>query len=344
MCEYVEKTGDTSICHELVPYIRSKPLEEDEHDRYESPDISPISESVINHCKRALDMVLKRGTGVHGLLLFGSGDWNDGMDEVGAEGRGESVWLTWFFSHTARRFGNLLKSPGGEAASGAEKYISAAASFGRTANDAWDGQWYLRGYYDDGDPLGSQNSDCCRIDSIAQSFSVYCPESDPKRRAIALNSAVQYLFDRKNKFVQLFDPPFENSRQNPGYIQSYGPGFRENGGQYTHAAIWLVQALLREGRVQDGYMMLKTLLPANHDLAVYEAEPYVIAATPTPTRIIWAGPDGVGIPALRMAVPVCVEDFWAALAAAGCISSPDSPELGRLHRCLAELRRYGAQD
>lgn len=310
LCEYVEKTGDTSICHETVHYLRSKPLEEDQHDRYESPDRSPIAESVVDHCRRVLDMVLKRGTGVHGLLLIGSGDWNDGMDRVGAEGRGESVWLTWFFAHTARRFGNLLKSLGGEFERGAEKYLGAAASFGRTANDAWDGQWYLRGYYDDGTPLGSQNSDCCRIDSIAQSFSTYCPESDPKRRAIALNSAVQYLFDRKNKFVKLFDPPFENSKKDPGYIQSYGPGFRENGGQYTHAAVWLVQALLREGRFQDSYEMLKALLPANHDLAVYEAEPYVIAAD------VYANPDYTGragwswyTGSSGWLYRVCVEDF-----------------------------------
>jgi len=217
---------------------------------------------------------------------MGNGDWNDGMDKVGILGRGESVWLTWFFSHTAHRFAALLILCGQP--DYAENYEKAAAELGKSANEAWDGQWYLRGYYDKGAPLGSKTQPYCQIDSIAQSFSVLSPEAEKSRVNDALSSAVLRLFDRENRLIRLFDPPFENSDPSPGYIESYGPGFRENGGQYTHGAVWLAMALLRENRPDEALELIEALLPDNRNLANYEAEPYVLSAD------ILSNPDCIG--------------------------------------------------
>ena len=276
LSEYTEKTGDLSICDITVPWLTSAPLGIDERDRYEKAIYTELSSEVIVHAQKALDLVLERGTGSHGLLKMGTGDWNDGMDKVGIRGRGESVWLTWFFSHTAHRFAALLSARGqGKAA---EKYETTAQSLGKSANEAWDGKWYLRGYYDKGTPLGSQTQPFCQIDSIAQSFSSLSPEAEKKRVNEALSSAFSRLFDRGSRIIRLFDPPFENAEPSPGYIESYGPGFRENGGQYTHGALWLAMALLRENRTDEAVELIQALLPDNRDLTNYEAEPFVLAA------------------------------------------------------------------
>jgi cellobiose phosphorylase len=149
---------------------------------------------------------------------------------------------------------------------------------GDAANAAWDGDWYLRGYFDDGTPLGSSTQPCCQIDSIAQSFAALCPEADGARVQAALTAARARLFDAENRLIRLFDPPFEDARPSPGYIESYGPGFRENGGQYTHGAIWLVMALLRQNRTDEALLLIEALIPESRDLLNYEAEPFVIAA------------------------------------------------------------------
>ncbi|NLH00499.1 MAG: hypothetical protein GX488_01125, partial [Clostridiales bacterium] len=276
LCEYVEKTGDRSICEIPVSWLTSHPLHSDERDRYEQAVYTEEKSAVIVHAQKALDMVLLRGAGAHGLLKIGSGDWNDGMDKIGTRGRGESVWLTWFFAHTADRFAQLLKTCG--KSDTAEKYEKAAAELGKCANEAWDGEWYLRGYFDDGTPLGSASRPVCQIDSIAQSFSSLCSQADKERVNTALSSAVSRLFDRQNRLIRLFDPPFENSKPSPGYIESYGPGFRENGGQYTHGAVWLIMALLRENRSDEAAELIEALLPDSRDVINYEAEPYVLAA------------------------------------------------------------------
>ncbi len=286
LCEYCEKTGDLAVCEVLVPWLCSPLLELDEHDRYEKAVYTESMSSVIQHAQKALDLVLERGVGSHGLSKIGNGDWNDGMDRIGVRGKGESVWLTWFVSHTAHRFAALLKALG--RAEEAEKYESAAKELGRHANSAWDGNWYLRGYFDKGTPLGSKNEPFCQIDSIAQSFSSLSDEADKKRVNEALSSAVSRLYDRDNRIVRLFDPPFEDADPSPGYIESYGPGFRENGGQYTHGAVWLAMALLRENRADEAYELIEALLPDKRDLLNYEAEPYVLAAD------ICANPDCVG--------------------------------------------------
>lgn len=262
-CEYVDKTGDKSIWDEQVPYIESAELREGERDRYETPAPSQQQGSVLEHCQRALDMVLRRGTGEHGLLQMLGGDWNDGMDKVG----GESVWLTWFFAHTARRFAESTDL---------KEYIGHSETLIQAADSAWDGEHWRRGYFATGEALGSDTSECCRIDSIAQSFASWCKGISPERLSTALQSALNQL--ESGQVINLFTPPFENSSPDPGYIQSYGPGFRENGGQYTHAAIWLSMACLNSGKRADGLRLLLSLLPERHDALTYGAEPFVLPA------------------------------------------------------------------
>ena len=272
VCEYVEKTGDTEILSAEYPFLAGEELEENEHDRYQPLEAGTETGTVLEHCRRALMRVLARGAGAHGLLLIGTGDWNDAFDRVGAQGRGESVWLTWFFAITARKFAALV---GGHAA---RQLRLAADHCTRAAEDAWDGAWYRRGYYDDGRPLGSAESDECRIDAIAQAFAALDTHADRGRVHTALTSAVEQLFDREHNVVRLFDPPITRRTPETGYVRSYGAGLRENGGQYTHGALWLAMALLRTGRTDEGVQILRAVLPAAHDPARYEGEPYVLAA------------------------------------------------------------------
>lgn len=285
LCEYVEKTGNTALCDESVPYLDSPPLSETEHDRYELALQSGESGSVLEHARRALDCVLSRGEGSHGLLLMLGGDWNDGFGSVGKQGKGESVWLTWFFAHTALRFAALLDRLG---RADGEKYRQYARRFGTAAEQSWDGAWYRRGYYDDGTPLGSAENSYCQIDSIAQSWAVFSQCASPERRSQALSSALDRLFDREHQIVKLFDPPLPPEETKAGYISGYGPGFRENGGQYTHAAIWLAQACFRENRPDDGWKILQALWPEGKDLNVFEGEPFVIPAD------VYSNPNALG--------------------------------------------------
>ena len=272
VCEYVEKTGDAEILSAEYPFLAGEELEENEHDRYQPLEVSAETGTVLEHCRRALMRVLARGVGAHGLLLIGTGDWNDAFDRVGAQGRGESVWLTWFFAITARKFAALV---GGHAA---EQLALAADHCTRAAEGAWDGAWYRRGYYDDGRPLGSEACGECRIDAIAQAFAALDTHADRGRVQTALTSAVEHLFDREHNVVRLFDPPITRRTPETGYVRSYGAGLRENGGQYTHGALWLAMALLRTGRTDEGVQILRAVLPAAHDPARYEGEPYVFAA------------------------------------------------------------------
>lgn len=276
LCEYVEKTGDETLCGLPVPWLSSPPLKDGEYSRYERAVSADASDPVIAHCERAIKLVRERGVGAHGLLKMGGGDWNDGMNLVGGEDGGESVWLSWFYSHTAHRFAALLRRLGQMDEAAAVE--SSAHELGNAADSAWDGAWYLRGFFGDGSPLGSDTANFCRIDSIAQSFSSLCPEAEKTRVNKALTNAVERLFDRENALIKLFDPPFENSAPYPGYIESYGPGFRENGGQYTHGAAWLLMALLREGRSDEALELLQALIPEGKPGDVYKAEPYVLAA------------------------------------------------------------------
>ena len=272
VCEYAQKTGDTQILTAEYPFLAGEELTEHERDRYQPLTPGAETGTVLEHCRRAFMRVLARGVGAHGLLHIGAGDWNDAFDRVGAQGHGESVWLTWFFAVTARNFAALI---GGHAA---EQLTLAADRCTRAAEAAWDGAWYRRGYYDDGQPLGSEKSGECRIDAIAQAFAAFDTHADPAHVHRALTSAVERLFDREHNVVRLFDPPITRRTPETGYVRSYGAGLRENGGQYTHGALWLAMALLRTGRTDEGAQILRAVLPAAHDPARYEGEPYVLAA------------------------------------------------------------------
>ena len=275
VCEYVEKTGDLQLLAQECAYLEAAPLADDERTRYDVLRPGDHSGTVLEHALHALECVLARGTGAHGLLLLLDGDWNDGLDRAGREGRGESVWLTWFFAHTAHRMAALLtrlESRRGEA------LHRAASLLGQAAERAWDGAWYLRGYDDDGSPIGSHASAACRIDSIAQSFAALAPEADPAHLETALRSAMDALYDGAGTPVRLFTPPYRAQRPDPGYLRSYGPGFRENGGQYTHGAVWLAMAMLRTGHAAEGAQLLRAVLPDAFDPERYEAEPYVLSA------------------------------------------------------------------
>lgn len=272
VCEYAQKTGDTQILSAEYPFLTGEELAEHERNRYQPLTSGTETGTVLEHCRRAFMRVLARGVGAHGLLHIGTGDWNDAFDRVGAQGRGESVWLTWFFAVTARKFAALI---GGHAA---EQLTLAAERCTRAAEAAWDGAWYRRGYYDDGQPLGSEKSGECRIDAIAQAFAAFDTHADPAHVHCALTSAVTQLFDREHNVVRLFDPPITRRTPETGYVRSYGAGLRENGGQYTHGALWLAMALLRTGRTDEGAQILRAVLPTAHDPARYEGEPYVLAA------------------------------------------------------------------
>ncbi|MGI5976095.1 MAG: GH36-type glycosyl hydrolase domain-containing protein [Candidatus Limivicinus sp.] len=268
LAEYTEKTGDYEICSVKVPYISSPPLTEDERDRYEVPETSEKSASVLEHAKAALEACINRGFGEHGLPLMGSGDWNDGMDSV----EGESVWLGWFLCRCASGMARLLEKLGDEGAEKCRKYSADAAE---AAENAWAGRWYIRGYFPDGRPIGAGD----RIDSISQSWAVLSGcESGSRRPELAVDSALRHLVDREHRIVKLFDPPYSSEEPSPGYLVSYGEGFRENGGQYTHGAIWLAIACFESGRPEDGWDILSMLLPENHDSKIYGAEPFVLPA------------------------------------------------------------------
>lgn len=267
VCEYVRMTGDRDLLFKTTEFVTSPVLKPEERERYEIPEESQDTASVLDHCRAALKCCAERGFGPHGLPFFGSGDWNDGLDGVD----GESVWLGWFLSICALRFSELLKLIG---ESDFGEYYALAEKAGKAADSAWSGEFYFRGYNADGSPLGGSE----RIDSLPQSFAAFCPFASPDKVKTALNSAVTRLFDRENKIIKLFDPPYSPDERFVGYIMSYGEGFRENGGQYTHAAVWLASACLKSGTEDTGREILMALLPENHDLQKYEAEPFVLPA------------------------------------------------------------------
>ena len=267
LCEYVEATGEEELCFIEEPYLSSPPLKDEEHDRYERPEKSAKSAAVLEHARAALECCIHRGFGKHGLPYTGSGDWNDALDRVG----GESVWLGWFFAHCAARFAELLERLG---ADGAAHYRQYAAEVGSAADAAFNGKWYLRALYAGGEALGGGE----RIDSVAQSWAVLSGFGSETRCSSAMDSALFRLWDREHRLIRLLDPPYSDRESSPGYITGYGEGFRENGGQYTHGAIWLAIAALRLGRSTEGTAMLETLLPETHEERIYQAEPFVLPA------------------------------------------------------------------
>ena len=278
--KYIDLTGDLTVLDEKAPYLTMRELAADEHEVYDLPQVSPVEESVYDHCVRALKRACTSGE--HGLPLIGSGDWNDGMNRVGIHGRGESVWLAWFLITTLRRFVPYARERGDAAV--ADEFAGIAQKYHEAIEStSWDGDWYRRAYYDDGTPLGSKESDECKIDSIAQSWSLISHAGDGDRSRIAMKSLNEHLVREDARLIQLLTPPFNRGSHDPGYIQGYLPGVRENGAQYTHAALWavLATALLSDGdRAMHLYRMIN---PVTHALtpeavATYKVEPYVIAA------------------------------------------------------------------
>ncbi len=280
---YVSVTGDWAACREQVPFLSSPPLRPEEQERYETPQTARETDTLFRHACLAVDCVLSRGQGEHGLARMGGGDWNDGMNRVGEAGRGESVWLTWFLVLVLERMAPLCRRLGEEPR--AEDWLSRAKELRRAAEAAWDGGWYRRGCFDSGAPLGSAESRECRIDSIAQSFSAFC---GAERANQAVSAALEQLYDREHKLARLLWPPFDGKGPDPGYIRGYLPGVRENGGQYTHGAVWLAMACFALGRAEEGARLLLDLLPENHPGAVYRVEPYVLAAD------VYAAPGHMG--------------------------------------------------
>ncbi|HRO61304.1 MAG TPA: protein ndvB, partial [Burkholderiaceae bacterium] len=278
---YVKTTGDCAILDEEVGFIEGPVVADGEHDAFFTPDPSRESASLYEHCARALDLATHR-TGSNGLPLILGGDWNDGMNRVGERGAGTSVWLGWFLLDALSNFFRIARARGDEPRAAAWRSHAGRLEKALQAH-GWDGEWYRRGTYDDGMPLGSRLSDECRIDSIAQSWAVLSGADDRQRAEQAVGKAVDMLVDQKLGIVRLFTPPFEHTEQEPGYINSYPPGVRENGGQYTHAATWLVIALARLGQADEAYRTFSMLNPINHSLDIaaasrYRVEPYVVAA------------------------------------------------------------------
>jgi cyclic beta-1,2-glucan synthetase len=277
--EYVAATGDSAVLDEQVPFLEGRQLKPDEHEAYERPERSAEQGSLYEHCVRAI--AVSMATGAHDLPLMGTGDWNDGMNLVGAGGQGESVWLAWFLVSILRPFADVADARG--ETHRARTYRRHADALAAAAENAWDGEWYRRAYFDDGTPLGSRENEECRIDSIAQSWAVISGAANPERAAQAMESVDRHLVRRDDRLVMLLAPPFDRMTPSPGYIKGYLPGVRENGGQYTHAALWTILAFARLGdgdRAMDLFSLINPIgsTRTTDDVLRYRAEPYVVAA------------------------------------------------------------------
>ena len=270
---YVTETGDRSILDEVVPYLKDAAIPEGRSDWYGEAEVSAERDTLRGHCLRAIERASR--TGDHGLLLMGAGDWNDGMNRVGARGRGESVWLTEFMIAVIRAFAPCCDEDERARLAAFADELKAALE-----REAWDGAWYLRAFDDDGAPLGGHECAECQIDSLPQSWAVLAG-LDKARCARAMDAVRDRLMDRGNGLIRLLTPPFDGERD-AGYIGGYPPGVRENGGQYTHAACWAALALAALGRAEEAWEAFRLLLPATHGdtrekEAVYRVEPYVMA-------------------------------------------------------------------
>jgi len=277
---YVEVSGDVAVLDEALPFLTGQSIPDGATDAYFQPGSSNDKASLHEHCARALDSALTRGA--HGLPLMGTGDWNDGMNAVGAGGRGESSWMGWFLIRTIEAYAPLAESRGEIVR--ARAWRDYAAAMRAALEQAWDGAWYRRGYYDDGAPLGTHTSDACRIDTIAQSWSVLAGAADAAHAAQAMASNERELVDREHRLSRLFAPPFDQgSAENPGYIKGYPPGVRENGGQYTHGAVWSIFAWAALGDGDRADELFGFFNPIRHSddadaAACYKVEPYVSCA------------------------------------------------------------------
>src|SRR5436309_2802634 len=278
VAEYVRVTGDEAVLDERAPFLKAPALASHEQESYGLPAVASEDGTLFDHCVRAIDRGLT--SGAHGLPLFGTGDWNDGLNRVGQAGRGESTWLGFFLHGVLTDFAGLCSALGdGDRAA---RYRGEANRLASQLELTWDGEWYRRGYYDDGTALGSAQNDECQIDSIAQSWAVLSGAVPQRFAERAMDAVRSSLIARGSQIVLLLNPPFDRSAQDPGYIKGYPPGVRENGGQYTHAAAWVVIALARLGSGDEAAELFHMLNPVNHtrtaaDVARYQTEPYVMA-------------------------------------------------------------------
>jgi cellobiose phosphorylase len=278
---YIDHMGEDNILDEVAPFLYSEPLREGEHERYEPTQVSTRSGAVFEHCLHAIERALQR-FGTHGLPLIGIGDWNDGLSRIGAKGRGESVWLGWFLCEVLNRFTDLCRGRGD--IERAERYRDVREKLASSLEEhAWDGQWYRRAFTDEGLWLGSIYNEECRIDAIAQSWSVISAAAPPEKALQAMQSFDRELVDREFSVVRLLTPTFDRTEPSPGYIQGYPPGIRENGAQYTHGIIWNIIAWCRLGNGDKAFELFQLLNPLNHtrtpnEVRQYGGEPYVMAA------------------------------------------------------------------
>jgi cyclic beta-1,2-glucan synthetase len=277
---YIQVTGDTAVLDETNPFLTGQPLAPDEEERYGEYQTTETAHTLYEHCCRALQRASTEGR--HGLPLMGGGDWNDGMNRVGIEGKGESVWLGWFLASSLQQFADLCQQRGDEAQ--AVTFREQAEAY-RVAIEAegWDGSWYRRAYYDDGTPLGSQQNEECRLDAIAQSWAVLTGLGEPERTQQAMTAVQEQLIKEEERLILLFTPPFDQTHKDPGYIKGYLPGIRENGGQYTHAALWTIWAFAEMGQGEKAEALFRLINPIYHadtpeKADTYKVEPYVIAA------------------------------------------------------------------
>jgi cyclic beta-1,2-glucan synthetase len=330
VAHYVQVTGDHTVLTEAVPFLRGDPLAPNEIERYAEYEATTTTASLYEHCLRALE----KGTtkGLHGLPLIGTCDWNDGLSRVGIRGYGESVWLGWFLYRTIDAFIPICEASD-DPERGARLRQRAEQLKEAVERDAWDGKWYRRGYYDDGSPLGSSQSEEDRIDSIAQSWAVISGAADPKRAAMAMDSAFEKLVDPENQLAVLLTPPFDKTPKDPGYIKGYPPGVRENGGQYNHAAVWLAWAAAQLGDGDRAYSLFNILNPVRRSSdpelsARYRGEPYAVAADvcgvpPHAGRVGWTWYTGSAGWMYRLAVEriLGVEKIGARLRINPCLPS-----------------------
>jgi cellobiose phosphorylase len=290
VCRYVAAIGDTGVLDESVYFLEGRPVKPEEDSYYDLPVRSEESATIYEHCVRAIKHGLRFGD--HGLPLMGCGDWNDGMNLVGEHGKGESVWLAFFLYDVLRQFGDLATQRHDEivaalCASEMKKLRQNIETHG------WDGEWYRRAYFDSGEPLGAASNPECRIDSIPQSWSVFSGAADADRSRRAMTALDLQLVKQDIGIIQLFDPAFDESDLNPGYVKGYVPGVRENGGQYTHAAIWAVMAVAAAGNSSRAWELFQLINPVHHGdteaaIRKYKVEPYVVAAD------VYANPQHAG--------------------------------------------------
>ena len=279
-CRYVACVADIGVLDEKIPFLEARPIKPDEEAYYDLPNRSEETDTLYQHCVRAIERGLRFGE--HGLPLMGCGDWNDGMNQVGNEGRGESVWLAFFFYDVLTKFAALARTRLDIVF--ADRCVAQARQLQQNIEQhAWDGAWYLRAWFDNGEPLGSSANQECQIDSLPQSWSVISGAGDLSRSRQAMQSVDQRLVRHEAGLIQLFDPPFDKSTLNPGYIKGYIPGVRENGGQYTHGAIWTAMAFALMGEHDRAWELFSLLNPIHHgstpeQIATYKVEPYVVAA------------------------------------------------------------------